>query len=261
MEDAKTTGRWYFITTMGRYTGHLALGIGKAAGATVTLIPEEFPARKLSPTVVADIIEGAIIKRLYHSKNHGVAVLAEGIAHMFDLNELQKYEEITRDETGRVRLSEIELGRVLKNFVTNSLGGRGIQMTIVSKTIGYELRAADPIPFDVEYTRNLGYGAVKYLLNDGSGAMIALYDGHLRPIPLRDIVDPSTGKTRIRQVIIDSEGYKVAREYMIRLERNDFERERLKGLSEIARMSPKSSGRNFQYLKVSNVFNIRLLLT
>src|SRR3972149_9047502 len=42
MEDARTTGRWYFITTMGRYAGHLALGIGKAAGATVTLITEEF---------------------------------------------------------------------------------------------------------------------------------------------------------------------------------------------------------------------------
>ncbi|MEW6600419.1 MAG: 6-phosphofructokinase, partial [Nitrospirota bacterium] len=26
IEDARTTGRWYFITTMGRNTGHLALG-------------------------------------------------------------------------------------------------------------------------------------------------------------------------------------------------------------------------------------------
>src|SRR5205823_12780068 len=40
MIDAKTTSRWYFVIAMGRKAGHLALGIGKAAGATVTLIPE-----------------------------------------------------------------------------------------------------------------------------------------------------------------------------------------------------------------------------
>jgi 6-phosphofructokinase 1 len=42
MVDAKTTSRWYFVITMGRKAGHLALGIGKAVGATLTLIPEEF---------------------------------------------------------------------------------------------------------------------------------------------------------------------------------------------------------------------------
>src|SRR6185295_8130179 len=36
MVDAKTTSRWYFVITMGRKAGHLALGIGKAAGATIT---------------------------------------------------------------------------------------------------------------------------------------------------------------------------------------------------------------------------------
>jgi len=248
MEDAKTVGRWYFVTTMGRYTGHLALGIGKATGATVTLIPEEFPVRRLSFRKVADVLEGSIIKRLYLGKDHGVAVLAEGIAHKFNLKELQKYEEVTRDETGRVRLSEIQLGRVMKNFVKESLSRRGIEITIVDKNIGYELRAADPIPFDTEYTRNLGYGAVRYLLNGGSGAMIVLYDGHLRPVPLKDLTDPVSDRTRIRYVSIASEGYEVARKYMIRLEREDFRSERLKGLAEVAKMSPMDFKKRFYYL-------------
>ncbi|HSO36223.1 MAG TPA: 6-phosphofructokinase, partial [Labilithrix sp.] len=34
MVDAKTTSRWYFVVAMGRKAGHLALGIGKSAGAT-----------------------------------------------------------------------------------------------------------------------------------------------------------------------------------------------------------------------------------
>ena len=49
MVDAKTTSRWYFVIAMGRKAGHLALGIGKAAGATLTLIPEEFPGRPHPP--------------------------------------------------------------------------------------------------------------------------------------------------------------------------------------------------------------------
>ncbi len=248
MEDAKTVGRWYFVTTMGRYTGHLALGIGKASGATVTLIPEEFPDRRLSFKKVADVLEGSIIKRLYLGKDHGVAVLAEGIAHKLNLKELQKYEEVTRDETGRVRLSEIQLGRVMKNFVKESLSRRGIKITIVDKNIGYELRAADPIPFDTEYTRNLGYGAIRYLLNGGSGAMIVLYDGHLRPVPLKDLVDTATDRTRIRYVSIASEGYEVARKYMIRLEKEDFHPERLSGLSEVAKMKPLDFRKRFHYL-------------
>ena len=42
MVDAKTTSRWYFVVAMGRKAGHLALGIGKAAGATLSLVSEEF---------------------------------------------------------------------------------------------------------------------------------------------------------------------------------------------------------------------------
>ena len=40
-EDARSTRRWYVVVAMGRQAGHLALGIGKAAGATVTVIAEE----------------------------------------------------------------------------------------------------------------------------------------------------------------------------------------------------------------------------
>ncbi len=247
MEDARTMGRWYFVTTMGRYTGHLALGICKAAGATVALIPEEFPERKLPIRKVADILEGAIIKRLCFGRDHGVAVLAEGIAHKFDLKELTKYEEVSKDESGRVRLSEIQLGRVLKHFVQDSLASRGIKITIVDKNIGYELRAADPIPFDIEYTRNLGYGAVRYLLEGGSGAMIVLHDGHLRAVPLKDLVDPATDKTRLRVVSTRSEGYHVARKYMIRLERSDFKGARLKALATTAGMSPEEFKKRFYY--------------
>jgi ATP-dependent phosphofructokinase / diphosphate-dependent phosphofructokinase len=46
MEDARSTRRWYVVVAMGRKAGYLALGSGKAAGATLTLIAEESISRE-----------------------------------------------------------------------------------------------------------------------------------------------------------------------------------------------------------------------
>src|ERR1700693_4095957 len=42
MEDARTTGRWYIVVSMGRKSGSLGLSMCKSAGATPAIIPEEF---------------------------------------------------------------------------------------------------------------------------------------------------------------------------------------------------------------------------
>ncbi|HPU29137.1 MAG TPA: diphosphate--fructose-6-phosphate 1-phosphotransferase [Syntrophorhabdaceae bacterium] len=248
MEDSRTMGRWYFITTMGRYTGHLALGIGKAAGATITLIPEEFMEKRLSFKKAADILTGSIIKRLSMGRDHGVAIIAEGIAEKFDIDELGRYEDLETNEKGGIRLSDILLGRVLKNFVIETLRSFGINVTIVDKNIGYELRAAEPIPFDIEYTRNLGYGAIHFLLRGGTGAVIAFYEGNIRPIPFVELFDYNTGKAKVRYVDMTSKSYEVARNYMIRLEKEDFEPERLKEIARVTNLSPKAFKERFYYL-------------
>lgn len=237
MEDARTMGRWYFITTMGRHAGHLALGIGKAAGATITLIPEEFPENKLPVSKVAAILAGSIVKRLAMERDHGVAVMAEGLIEKLDIrdDDLGRFD---KDEMGRMRLSEIHLGEMLKNAVKRILDRWGLKTTVVDKDIGYELRAADPIPFDIEYTRNLGYGAVRFLLSGGSGATITSYRGHLTPVPFEELMDPETGKAKIRPVDIDSATYEVARKYMIRLEPQDFEGDHLLSLCDVLEAEP-----------------------
>ena len=76
MVDAHTTSRWYFVIAMGRKAGHLALGMGKAAGATLTLVPEEFGLRNIRFKAITDTLVGAIIKRLALGQRHGVAVIA-----------------------------------------------------------------------------------------------------------------------------------------------------------------------------------------
>jgi len=236
MEDARTAARWYFVIAMGRSAGHLALGMGTGAGATITLIPEEL-GEKISLRRVVNILEGAIIKRLSAGKDHGVAVIAEGVAARLDPDTFSFVKDAPRDEHGNIRLAEIPFGTIIKNEVSKELKEMGIKMTIVAKDIGYELRCHPPTAFDRQYTRNLGYSAVRFLLEGGSGAMVLFKDGKTAPIPFAELTDPATGKTRIRTVDIDSEIYQTARRYMIRLNPEDFEGENLARIAETAKMS------------------------
>ena len=89
MEDARTTGRWYLVVTMGRKAGHLTLGIAKAAGATLAIIAEEFSDEKVSLDRVADVLEGAILKRRLRDRQDGVALIAEGIGERLDPEDLK----------------------------------------------------------------------------------------------------------------------------------------------------------------------------
>jgi len=114
----------------------------------------------------------------------------------------------------------------------------GVSTTVVSKDIGYELRCAKPVPFDVEYTRTLGYGAVRYLLGGGSGALIALSGGRVVPVQLPELQDPKTGRVRVRMVDVTTESYEVARNYMIRLEPEDLLEPQLSRLAARTTLSP-----------------------
>lgn len=244
MEDARTAGRWYFVVAMGRSAGHLALGMGMGAGATLTLIPEEL-GDTISLNKVVAVLAGAVIKRLSSGKNHGVAVIAEGVATRFDTDELTFLKDVPRDDHGNIRLAEIPLGDMLKQRVSAELAALKIKTTIIAKDIGYELRCQPPISYDREYTRYLGYTAVKFLVSGGTGAMIMLKDGKSLPIKFSDLLDPKTGKTRIRIVDIASDEYLIARRYMVRLEREDLEGESLAKLAATAGMTPADFKKKF----------------
>jgi 6-phosphofructokinase len=221
MVDAKTTTRWYFVIAMGRKAGHLALGIGKAAGATATLITEEFSAPIRLKTIV-DSLVGAILKRLSDGRRDGVAIIAEGVVLDVAPEDLEGLADVERDAHGHLRLAEVNLGEILKAQVTARLQTLGIRTTIAAKNIGYELRCADPIPFDMEYARDLGYCAAKYLVSGGNAAMVSMQAGYFVPIPFNQLLDPETGRARVRLVNIHAERYAIARSYMIRLKREDF---------------------------------------
>jgi 6-phosphofructokinase 1 len=243
MEDSRTTQRWYFLVIMGRTAGHLALGVGAAAGATLAVIPEEFPGPVHLDTL-GDLLEGAILKRrAFWERDDGVAVIAEGLLERIPVKELTAIEgvQISHDAYGHLRMAELDLAYILKTLVERRFAARGQNLTIVHKTIGYELRCAPPVAFDCEYVKTLGYGAIEFLLNPDErqanidGALVCVVDGEVRYLKFTDLMDEKTKKTRVRTVDIHKPAYKVAREYMIRLEREDFtDPQRLEKLAQAA---------------------------
>jgi 6-phosphofructokinase 1 len=249
MEDARSTRRWYIVVAMGRKAGHLALGIGKAAGATLTVVAEEWTSSAMPFAAICDIVEGAIVKRRAMGRHFGVAVLAEGLIDKLDPSELAELQDVERDEHGHVRFAEVDLARTVKAELQGRLSARGVRISITAKNIGYELRCADPIPFDAEYCRDLGFGAVRFLVSGGSGAMVTIKGGRLVPLPFAELQDAETGKTRVRLVDPASEGFRVARAYMIRLEAEDFAHAAwVDRLAEAAHLTPGTFRQRFEYL-------------
>jgi ATP-dependent phosphofructokinase / diphosphate-dependent phosphofructokinase len=249
MEDARSTKRWYVVVAMGRKAGHLALGIGKAAGATLTLIGEEFEDAHVDFARICDVVEGSVIKRLAAGRPHGVVVLAEGLIEKLSPEQLAELQDVERDDHGHIRFAEVDLARRVKIELQGRFAGRGIRLHVSNKTIGYELRCAAPIPFDAEYCRDLGYAAVRFLLSGASDAMVSIQGGKLVPLPFSAIRDPETGKTRVRLVDTSSAGFRVARRYMIRLDDHDFSTaERVARLAAAGGLTPDEFRSKFEHL-------------
>ncbi len=249
MVDAKTTSRWYFVIAMGRKAGHLALGIGKSAGATLTLILEEFAGQPIRLKTLVDTLAGAVIKRMTSDRRYGVAVLAEGLILGIEPKDLEGLEHIERDAHDNLRLAEINIGELLKTAVIKRLAQFGLKATIVAKDIGYELRCADPVPSDMEYTRDLGYCAARYVMAGGNDAVISMQAGQFVPVPFDQMLDPETGRAKVRLVDIHSTRYRISRRYMLRIRRDDFDDpHELAKFAATAGISLEEFRREFSYL-------------
>ncbi len=257
MTDAMTTRRWFIVLAMGRSAGHLAVRIGKAAGATLTVIAEEFPKHQpIRLSHLVDLVDATVLKRISHGRPFGVVILSEGIALRLEQEDLKRaMPDVERDEHGHVRLGELNLDGVLADLVKDRFRDRGRKITVTPKNIGYELRCAPPIPFDIEYTRDLGYGAIDYLRTlyrqqgDETGAMITIQEEQMVPLPFGSFTDPETGRPHVREANVSSGMYRVATEYMIRLEQEDLDdSEKLKAIAEAAGMSPEAFRERYAYL-------------
>ncbi len=142
-----------------------------------------------------------------------------------------------------------ELSRLVKQRVSASLRARDLDLTIVPLDLGYGLRCAPPCGFDIQYCRSLGYWATRFLLEGGSGAMVTIQEGRFVPIPFPDLLDPSTGKIRVRYVDMLSDAYRTLAAYMIRLNAHDFEdAEQVRALARAGNLTEQAFGERFGHL-------------
>ena len=213
--DAKTTKRWFIVTSMGRNAGFLALGLGLASRATNTLIPEEFEGKNPTVRDVAQIVMGTVKKRNAMKKQFGLVVVAEGVLSMIDPSSDPQLASCPRDQLGRIRYSELHISDLIVKHLKQLCVEESINATFYTKNLGYELRCADPTSFDIEYTTFLGVGAIRHLHQGLSGVMVTRDHNRIGFVPLTDMLMPD-GKIKSRKVELNSDVYQVARSFMIR---------------------------------------------
>ena len=221
-EDGRTMNRWFFAELMGRQAGFLSFGTGAAAGATLTVIAEEFPDDPIRLDQVANLVEGTIVKRKALGFEHGCAVIAEGIAERLDPNDLEMLKDVARDEHGHIKLADVPLAKTIADLVKKRLADRGVKLTVNAKEIGYELRCLPPCAFDREYTRTLGVGAIELLAAGESGVLVTRQGSRCTPIRFDELIDPATGRTRVRYVDTTSESYRYALALQTRVTAEDL---------------------------------------
>ncbi len=206
--DALTTRRWYIVTAMGRSAGHLSLAMATASEADLCIIREEFPEdQPIRLAQLAQLIEHAIQARASGGQDGGLVVLAEGILERLDAQDLASIGSLELDEHGNPRMSEIDLGRVVRDVIQE----RGnVRTAFVTKIVGYELRCADPVAFDVQYTRTLGAAAVQFLADGDGHGLIALSEDRLEVLRFDDIRDAKSGRVPVRRVDLDGAAWQAS---------------------------------------------------
>ncbi len=272
MEDSRTTGRWYFVVVMGRSAGHLALGIGKATGATLTLIPEEF-AGPVSLTTVCDILEGAILKRkALWNRDDGVAVIAEGLLEHMPAEELKSIDgvRITHDQLrplaprrGRSRLypkdpdrtslrqSRRDSSRSFIRISAMSCARRRPSLSTANMSAPSAMARLSSCSTQAQQPQSSMVRWFAWSMASSTTSISQTYR------------IAKTGKTRVRRADVFTPSYKIARKYMIRLEKEDFsDEEKLRQLAQAAssRQALLFTGTISRPLSISNHRSTRLQL-
>ncbi len=248
MDDAKTNDRWFFLTVMGRNAGFLSLGIGNSVSATVNIIPEEIPYG--SPfKLVRDLLASAVIRRKAHGKDYGLALIAEGVLERIDPADVVSMQGAETDDHGHIRYSEIDFGGLLKHQVKGALAECGVdKFTVTTENLGYALRCNNPVGFDKEYCRKLGYSAVEFFESGGSDALVFIDQGGVHTAMFETALNEK-GRIPVRTVPLDSVEYRMSLAYQFRLKKRDFtDPAALAHLAKTAGMTPEQFTKRFGYL-------------
>ena len=203
-EDARTSGNWLLISAMGRSAGHLALGIGEATHCPMTIIPEMFNKTEIGIDKIIKLTLGSIIKRKILGIDYGTVVVAEGVFHDLDPEEIKATgANLTYDEHGHPELGKISKAVMFNDILEKEFKKVGMKIKTRPIEIGYDVRCQDPIAFDLTYCTELAMGVYELFEKGETGCMVFVdHNGDAKPLYLHDLQNEE-GKIPPRRVNIE----------------------------------------------------------
>ena len=204
-EDARTSATWLVISAMGRSAGHLALGIGEATHCPMTIIPEMFNKTGISLDKIINLTISAIVKRKILGINYGTVVVAEGVFHDLDPQEIKATGvNMSYDEHGHPELGKISKAVMFNDMLEKEFKKIGLKIKTRPVEIGYDVRCQDPIAYDLTYCSELAMGVYELFKNGDTGCMVYVdANGDAKPLFLHDLQNEE-GKIPPRRVNITS---------------------------------------------------------
>lgn len=240
-EDARTSATWLIISAMGRSAGHLALGIGEATHCPMTIIPEMFNKTSIGIDKIIKLTVSAIIKRKLLGINYGTIVVAEGVFHDLDPEEIKATGvSMSYDEHGHPELGKISKAVMFNDILEKEFKALGLKLKTRPVEIGYDVRCQDPVAYDLTYCSELAMGVYDLFSKGETGCMVFVdHNGDAKPLYLHDLQNEE-GKIPPRRVNIDGgtaqnyynyicnfitpEDYEAARKYVANPEAYDFKK-------------------------------------
>ncbi len=202
--DAESTDSYFVVELMGRKSGWLTYAAG-IAGEAVKMIASEDIELEFDVEAIAEECVDLIILREREGKAAGVICVAEGLVDKLS----DRYRPHEMDKHGNVIFGKAEIAKVLADKIGQLYKKRtGKMKKVIGKQIGYEIRSAPPVSFDVVMGSMLGFGT--YILFDRRqfGHMVSVTDNFdVKAIAFEDLVDDQTLVTRLRCVPKGSDFY------------------------------------------------------
>lgn len=226
-EDARTSGNWFVVSSMGRSAGHLAFEIGTSCHFPVIIIPEMFNKTGLTLDKVVRLIISSMLKRKVDGIRHGVAMVSEGIFHFLPHNQiLNSGINFTYDAHGHPELGNVSKAHIFNVLVQKEL--QKLELNIKSRPVelGYELRCCRPVAYDLTLCTLLGMGVRKLFLDGETGVIVSTSSkADIKGLPLSSMED-ETGTIPPRPVDINSELARMVFDDMHVLSPLDYEKAR-----------------------------------
>lgn len=222
-EDARTSQNWFVMCAMGREAGHLALEIASACHFPMIIIPEMFNKTPITVDKIVRLVISSIVKRRLMGIRYGVAMIGEGVFHFLHKNDLDATGiQFEYDAHGHPELNQVSKAHIFNQLVMRKIKELKLDQKCRPVELGYSMRCARPIGFDLNYTSQLGQGVYTLFMQGHTKCMVSqTTEGEIIPLFLDDLRD-ETGRIRTRLVDMESEPVKLIFEMLHFLSQDDI---------------------------------------